>query len=235
MDKHQQMAHYLATHRNNVSNVVDFNPLHDRLLQFDFTANNTELPAEEIADTIKFSRWVNDKLAHSGCRYGIGGYMEHRTLYARSELFDTDFQEPRRLHLGMDIWGPAGTAVYAPMQGTVHSFQNNNHFGDYGPTIILQHDLDGLPLYSLYGHLNATCLIGLQVGQQINKGQQLATFGAAHENGNWPPHLHFQLMFDMQGLAGDYPGVCRYSQKEFYLQNIPDPDLILQFSEATII
>lgn len=232
---HQQLARYLAENPGKVSRVVDINPETDRLLKLDFTAANTELTANDIADTTTFSNWVNNKLAQSQCRYGIGGYFEHRTLYARSALFDTAAQEPRRLHLGMDIWGPAGTPVYAPLEGTVHSFQHNNHFGDYGPTIILQHNLNGLPLYSLYGHLNRECLSILTAGMPIAQGQQIAAFGTASENGSWPPHLHFQLMFNMQGHIGDYPGVCRYSQKEEYQANIPDPDLILQFSRSTII
>jgi murein DD-endopeptidase MepM/ murein hydrolase activator NlpD len=95
--------------------------------------------------------------------------------------------------------------------------------------------LDGLTLYSLYGHVNTDSLKTLQVGALITKGQQIAAFGTENENGSWPPHLHFQLMFDMQGKAGDYPGVCRFSEKDQYQQNIPDPDLILKFSSATII
>jgi hypothetical protein len=84
----------------------------------------------------------SQKLADNNCRYGIGGYMEHRTIYTRSALFDTD-DEPRRLHLGVDIWGDAHTCLRAT-KGTVHSFADNDNFGDYGPTIILQHNLDGL-------------------------------------------------------------------------------------------
>lgn len=235
MNRHQQLANYILKHPNEVGKVVDFDPSVDRLLQFDFTANNKELSPEGIADTAWFSNWVNLQLMQNHCRYGIGGYMEHRTLYARSALFDSANEEPRRLHLGMDIWAAAGTSVYALLQGTVHSFQNNDHFGDYGPTIILQHDLDGLMLYSLYGHLNTDSLKTLQVGALITKGQQIAAFGTENENGSWPPHLHFQLMFDMQGKAGDYPGVCRFSEKDQYQQNIPDPDVILRFSNATII
>jgi murein DD-endopeptidase MepM/ murein hydrolase activator NlpD len=67
------------------------------------------------------------------------------------------------------------------------------------------------------------------VGNQIEKGQLIASFGNEDENGHWPPHLHFQLMFDMEGCFGDYPGVGKYSEKEKYLQNIPDPNLILGF------
>lgn len=235
MDKQGQLASYIDNHSDSIGKVVDIDLANDCLLTFDFTENNHELTTDEVSDTPRFSAWVNRKLAQSGCRYGIGGYFEHRTLYARSSLFNTADSEPRRLHLGIDIWGPAGTPVYAPLTGKVHSFQNNNNFGDYGPTIILKHDLDGLTLYSLYGHLNRASLQGLAIGQPVALNQQIARLGTEDENGQWPPHLHFQLMFDMQGLAGDYPGVCRYSEKEIYQQNIPDPDLILRFSRATIM
>jgi len=235
MNRHQQLADYISAYPEQVGKVVNFDAAADQLLHFNFTASNNELSAEGIADTARFSNWINQQLMQHRCRYGIGGYMEHRTLYARSALFDTSDEEPRRLHLGVDIWAAAGTPVYAPLQGTVHSLQNNDRFGDYGPTIILQHDLNGLALYSLYGHLNTDSLHHLQVGETIAKNQQVATFGTERENGSWPSHLHFQLMFDMQGKAGDYPGVCRFSEKEQYQDNIPDPDLILRFSGATII
>jgi murein DD-endopeptidase MepM/ murein hydrolase activator NlpD len=188
-----QLGDYLLNHAGEVGKVVDYNYAEDKLYQFDFSANNTELDIATVTDGGKFSIWVNNKLQEGHYRYGIGGYMEHRTIYARSRHFDTG-DEPRRLHLGIDIWGNAGTPVYAPLAGKVHSFKDNDSFGDYGPTIILQHDLDGLKLYSLYGHLSRESLIGLSVGQQIHKNQQIASFGSMGENGQWPPHLHFQLI-----------------------------------------
>jgi peptidoglycan LD-endopeptidase LytH len=228
MNKHTQLQNFIKNHPAQIGKVVDFNPQADRLFKFDFTASNTELAPEDVNDTIKFSNWVTKKLKDNNSRYGIGGYMEHRTLYARSELFNTD-DEPRRLHLGVDIWADAGTPVYAPINATIHSFADNDHFGDYGPTIILKHQLDGLEFYTLYGHLNRESLKGLFVGDAVAKGKKIAEFGDQDENGHWPAHLHFQLMFDMEGCYGDYPGVGRYSEKDKYLKNIPDPNLILQF------
>jgi hypothetical protein len=34
----------------------------------------------------------------------------------------------------------------------------------------------------------------------------------------------------MEGRKGDYPGVCKYSERKKYLANCPDPDLILGMS-----
>ncbi|UOE49568.1 peptidoglycan DD-metalloendopeptidase family protein [Mucilaginibacter sp. SMC90] len=231
MNRHLLFANYINNHPDAVGKVVDFDASHDRLYHFDLTAGNKELTAEVINRPWLFSQLIIDKLHTNNCRYGIGGYMEHRTIYAFSSHFDTD-DEPRRLHLGVDIWCDAGTPVYAPLEGVVHSYQDNNNIGDYGPTIILQHNLDGLTLYSLYGHLSRTSLEGLSAGKPVLKNQQIATFGSSDENGQWPPHLHFQLMFDMEGKQGDYPGVGKFSEKEIWQKNIPDPGLILRFPDA---
>lgn len=231
MDRHTLFANYVNNHPEAIGKVVDFDADHDRLYHFDLTAANKELTVEVINKPSMFSQLVNEKLRDNNCRYGIGGYMEHRTIYAFSSHFDTD-DEPRRLHLGVDIWSDAGTPVYAPLDGIVHSYQDNNTIGDYGPTIILQHDLDGLTLYSLYGHLSRKSLEGLSNGMPVSKNRQIATLGNADENGHWPPHLHFQLMFDMEGKQGDYPGVAKFSEKEIWQKNIPDPGLILRFPQA---
>lgn len=135
--------------------------------------------------------------------------------------------EPRRLHLGVDIWGPVGTPVYAPLEGTVHSFAFNDAFGDYGATLILQHDVEGFIFHTLYGHLSLHSIEDKREGQDIAKGDWIAAFGEPAENGQWPPHLHFQIVIDMKGAKGDYPGVCRFSEREKYLANGPDPDLVL--------
>jgi len=222
---------FVKANLSKIGKVVDFDPAQDKLYQFDLTAGNKELEAATISDTVKFSFWVSQKLKTNGCRYGIGGFLENRTIYAYSPLFNNASNE-RTLHLGVDIWAAEGTPVYAPLNGKAHSFQDNNNFGDYGPTIILEHDLDGLQLYTLYGHLSRKSLEGLFNRSEVTCGQQIATFGNAEENGNWPPHLHFQLMFDMQGKLGDYPGVCNPAEKEHYLANIADPQIILQLPRA---
>lgn len=217
----------LQRHRVDFHRVVPFDPGKDKLYPFDFTENNTALSLEEIADTERFANWINRTLREHGARYGIGGYGEHRTLYARSKHFD-QAEEPRRLHLGIDIWGPAGTKVMAPLDGFVHSFAFNNNDSDYGATLILTHNLDGQAFHTLYGHLSLNSIKGRIEGEKIEKGEVIAEFGMRFENGNWPPHLHFQLITDMQEWKGDYPGVCRFSERRQWLDNCPDPNIILQ-------
>ena len=214
-----------------IRKVVDFNPTKDELLLLDFTSNNKGLTDEILDNTALFSDFIDEKLQAQGARYGIGGYDEHRTIYSRSNHFDTE-KEPRRLHLGVDIWGPIGTPVYNFYDARVHSFANNNNFGDYGATIILSYEIGGFTFHALYGHLSAASLQDLEPGQLISAGSKFAEFGQKEENGFWPPHLHFQIITDMGTYKGDFPGVCSIQDQEYYLFVCPDPDLILRVTSC---
>ncbi len=223
----------LTKHQQQFHPVVLFDATKDKLLPLDFTSQNTELTNNILSDTKQFTKWVNEKLVTAKARYGIGGYGEHRTVYSISKVFDADNpgEEPRRLHLGTDIWGKPHTTVMAPLDGIVHSFAFNNQFGDYGATIILSHLLEGISFYTLYGHLSLNSIKNLQEGDRVEKGELFAELGIPAENGSWPPHLHFQIINDMGDWSGDYPGVCKFSEKEKWLANSPDPDLILQLNK----
>lgn len=209
--------------------IVPFVPQKDGLLLMDFTAANHTLSSAIMSDTTLFCQYITRQLAQQNALYGIGGYGEHRTLYSVSKVFDAlhKTDQPRRLHLGVDIWGKPGTPVFAPLGGVVHSFAFNSEPGDYGATLVLLHQLSGTAFYTLYGHLSLSDLANLQEGKYVSSGERIGHFGEPHENGNWPPHLHFQVIKFMEGKWGDYPGVCADNEKEKYLHNCPDPDLIL--------
>ena len=224
----QELKTILQKHQQEYNKVVDFDPATEKLCQLYFTEDNTILNEDNIADTEKFTSHINDKLKNTGSKYGIGGYGEHRTLYRRSKLFDGS--EPRSVHLGIDVWGKAGSKVYAPLGGIVHSFAFNNNYGDYGATVILQHQLETKVFHTLYGHLSLKDLDKLKEGKFIIRGEVIGHFGERGENGDWPPHLHFQIIEDMRIKRGDYPGVCTLSEKEKYLANCPNPDLLLNMA-----
>jgi murein DD-endopeptidase MepM/ murein hydrolase activator NlpD len=226
----------LKAHAGAFHPVVPFHAK-DRILLLDFTDKNRELDPASLNDTNLFIQYINAKLSAAGALYGIGGYKEHRMIYSRSKLFDPgqEGEEPRRLHLGIDIWGRPYTKVMAPLNGIVHSFGFYHALGDYGTTIVLTHQLDGMTFHTLYGHLSLNSIKNLQEGDLVKKGDVFAEFGIPFENGHWPPHLHFQLIIDMEGRKGDYPGVCTYSEREKYLANCPDPDLILQMMQYAAI
>ena len=184
----------------------------------DLSATNKELNPAIYANIPAFCAYIEQKL---GTKMGVGGYLEHRIIYEAHENFATASADFRNIHLGVDFWAQAGTSVFAPLAGEVHSFQVNPGSGNYGPTIILFHPSQGI--YSLYGHLASSDLAGLSVGMPITEGQVLCHLGEPHENGGWPPHLHFQLIRDMQGYSGDYPGVCSQRDLAYFASNCPDP------------
>ncbi|AEL24863.1 peptidoglycan DD-metalloendopeptidase family protein [Cyclobacterium marinum] len=204
-------------------------------ISLDMSTTNLELKEIDLLDTHAFEHYINNQLVQNKKVYGIGGYLEMRNIYQRSRVFeDSSASKFRNIHLGIDIWSTSGKAVHCPINGTLHSFRDNKGFGNYGPTIILMHSFHGELIYSLYGHLSHIDLQHLKVGQIFEKGEKIGHLGSSFENGNWPPHLHFQLIKNLKGESGDYPGVCSSSQKDWYKKNCPDPTAWLGFQAENV-
>lgn len=191
-------------------------------IPIDLSVHNPELDDRVIADRVSLEKYVFGKIEEAGAKGAFGGYGENRGIYRRSEVFRRG-GERRSIHLGVDFWIGAGTEVRAFMRGVVHGFADNATPGDYGPTIILEHEQGGDTFYTLYGHLSRESLIGLEVGMRIADNQVISTLGEPHENLDWPPHLHFQIIKNIGEYRGDYPGVCLPSEAELYLDNCEDP------------
>lgn len=196
--------------------------------KIDLSITNKALDQLDLTSAQAMENYIEAYCKGQQSQIAYGGYLEIRNLYQRSTHFtQQDSSTTRNIHLGVDFWAAAGTPVVAPLSGLVHSFQDNKGLGDYGPTIILEHEVEGLLFYSLYGHLSVASLQGLEVGQAIGQGQVIGTLGEAAVNGDYAPHLHVQLILDVEGKQGDYPGVCSAQQLEFYQQNCPNPVVFL--------
>lgn len=167
-----------------------------------------------------------------GLPYGTGPRGEKRSCYASDQFADAASPERRMVHLGIDIFAPALTPVYAPLPGRVRSVTYNADPLDYGHTLILEHDGGGLPFYTLYGHLADTLPDLLQPGDLVEGGQPIAHFGDWHENGGWSPHLHFQIMSDMLEQSGNFFGVGHESLMAIWDDICPDPGLLLRLPEG---
>ncbi len=202
--------------------------------KLDFSADNTTLAKQKFENVGQFSEYVFQDLLSNNEYMGIGGYRENRVIYSKLQHFGGGEIDARNLHLGTDIWANAGTVVFAPMDGTIHSFHYNNHEGDYGPTIILKHQLDNHCFYTLYGHLSLDSIVAIKRNQLIKAGTALGQIGDYPENGNWPAHLHFQIIEDIGSFQGDYPGVCNQKDSDYFFQNCPNPNLILKVAENNL-
>lgn len=184
----------------------------------------------DLSTEFALQDYLKNYLKERKAKAAYGGYLEKRSLYDRSSYFgDSSYSHKRNIHLGMDVWTPAGTPVYSPLPGKIHSQQDNLNYGDYGPTLILEHRLNGQKFYTLYGHLSRESLYSYKVGEDILIDKPLAWLGSNEENGNYAPHLHFQIILDLGDKSGDYPGVSSHNDLDFYKKNCPDPNLLLNF------
>lgn len=194
----------------------------------DISSNNEALRTIDVSSSEAWDRYIKEHLEEQKADIAYGGYLERRDIYSRSTYFKNNQEEERNIHLGLDLWTKAGTKVLAALDGTIHSFQNNKNHGDYGPTIILKHATQGLVFHTLYGHLSLASIEGVKEGTQIKHGEVIGALGEATVNGDYAPHLHFQIILDMQDYNGDYPGVCSQSMLNFYTNNCPDPNILLK-------
>jgi len=89
-----------------------------------------------------------------------------------------------RLHAGIDIGAPTGTAIWAAKSGTViFSGQQSG----YGNVIIIDH---GGGFTTLYGHQSRRIA---QDGQHVSQGQLIGKVGSTgHSTGS---HLHFETRY----------------------------------------
>ena len=208
--------------------VVDYSISIDDYVAIDLSKQNEDLKLFDVSSSKAWKIYINNYLKKANKKVAYGGYLEHRNLYDRSDYFSSQTEEAQRnIHLGLDLWCPAGTDILAAFNGVIHSFNDNTNFGDYGPTIILEHSLGNHKFYSLYGHLSRASIKNIKVGQSVKQGDIIAQLGDAKVNGDYAPHLHFQIIKDLQGKEGDYPGVCSAKELEFYKQNTIDPKPIL--------
>jgi 4-aminobutyrate aminotransferase-like enzyme/Ser/Thr protein kinase RdoA (MazF antagonist) len=233
--KSRTVAEFLQSKASGASPILDIAPRKSRAYVFDLSVSSVFLGADpQSADCATLAAAINTELQRSNIALGIGRYNEARLLY-NSPLFQSTgnpTDEHRTIHLGIDLFLPPDTAIHAPLAATVEGFANNAQHLDYGPLVILKHATNtGEAFYTLYGHLSLDSLKNLKIGQQVKPGEIFAAVGEARENGDWPPHLHFQIVTDLLDLSTDFPGVARASQRDLWTSLSPDPNLLLAIPE----
>lgn len=189
---------------------------------------NEELSKMDLSNSQEFEIFIKNHLQKNEAKVAFGGYNEERNLYKSSELFNDQENEERNIHIGMDLWIKSETPILAALDGSVHSFNFNAGKGNYGPTIILKHAIENQNFYTLYGHLSVESIENLEIGIPFKKGQKIGTLGDSAVNGGYAPHLHFQIIKEIKDYLGDYPGVCSKNDLDYFLENCPDPNLLLK-------
>lgn len=207
-----------------------------RAIVLDLSSGAT-LCGEEIAgrDVADLSALIDGTKSNAGTQFAFGRYAEPRELYSSDNFSSDQSAETRTIHMGIDVFCVAGTPVYAPLDATVEHVANNDGELDYGPLIVLRHKDAGGDYYTLYGHLGVDVLDRMAAGQSVAAGEQIATIGSPPTNGNWPPHLHFQLIKDLLDLGKDFPGVALQSQQEYWLALSPSPAAFFPEIDAPLL
>lgn len=194
----------------------------------DLSEGNQAISGLRMDEPTECQEYINNVLVKNGGKVAYGGYLEKRNLYNNRGRFAVAGSSRRNIHLGVDLWVAAGTPVIAPINGRVHSFANNEGTGNYGPTLILLHEYSDFSYHTLYGHLSPESMRLWKPGKSFKAGELLGYLGDAEANGGYAPHLHFQLIRDMAGYSGDYPGVCSPEDLDYYSKNCPDPLSLLR-------
>ena len=192
----------------------------------------------DILDASILERTVEGLRRQPAGGLALGSYDEARPIYSTDAymLPGNDGPKWRSIHIGLDIFCDPGTPVRAAFSGVIHAFTNNAGDRNYGPTVILRHDRgNGTHFFTLYGHLSLSSLDALAVGSGIRAGEVIGAIGAFRENGNWPPHLHFQVMLDLLGNDHDFPGVCTPDLAPVWRSICPDPWKMLTGQPSPVI
>jgi 4-aminobutyrate aminotransferase-like enzyme/Ser/Thr protein kinase RdoA (MazF antagonist) len=159
---------------------------------------------------------------------GIGPWGEERPVYS-SDAFRSVFAPDARrsVHLGLDLFAPAGANVRTPLDATVMDLLETDVPLDYGHAVLLRHEPKGHVFYSLWGHLSARTFRERKVGERLKAGDVIGQLGGTHENGNWQPHVHLQLITYVPDRAADIIGAGEAAYRPVWGDLFPDP---LQFA-----
>ncbi|MBT5310262.1 MAG: M23 family metallopeptidase [Verrucomicrobia bacterium] len=108
-----------------------------------------------------------------------------------------------QMHEGIDIKctqrdakGEPVDPVSASADGTIVHINAKPSLSNYGNYIVIQHQVDGLTVYTLYAHLRAIAS-GLAIGQAKKTGEIIATMGRTSNTrqriSRVRAHLHFEI------------------------------------------
>ena len=221
---------------NNSFKVSDLfpNAPSNEIHHIDLSVSSKWIGHQENFNDLDLFQFKIDKLqAEHSKKIIAGGYLEPRPIYTSTEYdkIGNSGRESRTIHLGVDFWFHANTPVHALFDGEVVTAVNDAGDKEYGGLVILKHIVKDFEFYTLYGHNTVESATKHQLGDVIKKGDKIAELGNYPENGNWAPHLHFQVMMSMLDYKLDYPGVAYFKQINVWKDLCLDPNLLFK-SEA---
>lgn len=187
----------------------------DALAQRDFPAGENPL-----LDAQKCDAWVQKIAAEHQVDYTFGGWLEDRAHLWRGHYLPAGPQA----HLGTDYNVPAGVRVASPFDGEIIYIGRDGSWGGWGGVLVFK--LSEPPVkgadYLYLGHLAWDDTVRLH--QKVKAGETAGFIGEPHQNGQWFPHLHVQLVSEakMQATKGEPLNVDGYMPPPVPPTDFPD-------------
>lgn len=222
----RRVRDWLAAHRRDLAPMMDPHPARQRKFILDLGNPEAPLPKASAAqDHAGADKAYADLVREHGFTLGLGPCGELRTVYTapffQSVLVDG---KRRNVHLGLDVFAPAGTALYTPVAARVVAATINPEPQDYGGLILLEHEPEpGVRFQTLWGHLEHASVRERFVGEELPAGAFVARMGDYAENGGWVPHLHLQLITDPYDDVSIIPGVGEEAFRTTWADLFPAP------------
>jgi 4-aminobutyrate aminotransferase-like enzyme/Ser/Thr protein kinase RdoA (MazF antagonist) len=205
-----RIREWLSTSRQNLAPLMRPHPAHQVKHVVNLGSLDEPLAAASAAqDNAGADRAYAELVQRHGFTLGLGPWGERRVIYT-APFFESVLAEGKRrnVHLGLDIFAPAGTEMFTPLAATVVSATINPAPQDYGGLILLEHEPEpGLRFWTLWGHLDHASIRERRVGERLEAGSFVARLGDYAENGGWLPHVHLQLITVPYEDVGIIPGV----------------------------
>jgi len=229
---HPNQMNFNTWAANQKINIIDLFPSinKNKFLELDLSVNSEWLGlSENFKDLVLFENKINYLQQQNPYKIISGGYLEPRQLYD-TENYKRESNygiEHRTIHLGVDFWVNEGVEISNLFDGVVDTISIDKNEKGYGGLIIIKHKINDFSFYSLFGHLSPK-KFNYNEGDFLKKGDLVGFVGNKLENGNWVPHLHFQLLLSKLNYIQDFPGVSYYSEIEIFKSLCPDPNLIFR-------
>jgi len=221
---------WAATQNLNISDLLPSAPSDDIKL-IDLSVSSTWIGHEFEFNDVDYFQFKIEKLQQQHPKKVLsGGYLEPRPIYTSTayDKIGNKGRESRSIHLGIDVWLPAHTSVHAMFDGVVITAVNDAGDKEYGGLVILKHKTKDFTFYTLYGHNTVASATKHNIGDIIKKGDKIVELGDSKENGNWAPHLHFQVILSMLNYKKDFPGVAYFNQVDVWKGICPNPNLVFK-------
>ena len=202
-----------------------------KFYNLDLSIGSNWLGTRNEIEDLDFFQFKIEKLQKTIPKYIIsGGYLEPRSIYSSNtyEKVGNEGEENRTIHLGLDFWVPVGTKVSSIYDGEIVAAVNDNGNKEYGGLVIIKHYVEDFEFFTLYGHNSVDSVLKNKIGSKVKRGEIIAEVANYPENGNWAPHLHFQIMLSMLNFKVDYPGVCYSKQEDVWKDICPDPNILFK-------